>query len=372
MDYKVSKHIVIDARIRRASTGRPVDRLLHYLPKLDKINRYTILVEPNDPITFKETNFTPLPCPYKQFSLNPFQQLTYAWMLNQLKPDLVFFTMTGQAPLLFTGKNITLTHDLTMLRYARAGRLPAFIHAIRMLGYRLLFWKGNHSASRIIAPTNYVAEDLARYNKSTAGKTTVIYEASEPPLKVTSKQPKDKRIEKPFLFHVGSPFPHKNIECLVQAFELVKQKHPELKLVLAGKKEHYFTELEKWIQPRIHADDIVITGFVSDAELKWLYENAEMYVLPSLSEGFGLPGLEAMAHNCPLVSSNATCLPEVYGKAAVYFDPNSQLEMAKAIEAVYKSEKIKKELRLRGHKQLEKYSWKTMSQQIANAIKESL
>ncbi len=66
------KHIVIDARIRRASTGRPVDRLLHYLPSLDNVNQYTILVEPNDPITFKAPNFTTLPCAYKLFSFNPF------------------------------------------------------------------------------------------------------------------------------------------------------------------------------------------------------------------------------------------------------------------------------------------------------------
>jgi len=364
----MSKHIVIDARIRRASTGRPVDRLLNYLPKLDKTNNFTILVEPNDPITFSEKNFNTLPCPYKQFSLNPLQQLTYAWQLNRLRPDLVFFTLTGQAPLLYSGKNITLTHDLTMLRYARAGRLPQWLHWIRMIGYRLLFWKGNRSASRIIVPSNFVADDLSKYMKSALEKISVIYESSEPPLTVKSEKIKVKRVERPFIFHVGSPFPHKNIHALVQAFELVKQKHPELQLVLAGKKEYYFEELEDWIKKRIYASDIIIPGFISDAELKWLYENAEMYVLPSLSEGFGLPGLEAMAHGCPLASSNATCLPEIYGNAAVYFDPSDQLEMAKAIEAVLKSQKLRKELILRGKKQLKNYSWEKMSKEIADLI----
>ncbi len=366
------RHIVIDARIRRASTGRPVDRLLNYLPTLDRTNNYTILVEPDDPITFKEKNFRTLPCSYKQFSLNPVQQLTFAWKIYKLKPDLVFFTLTGQAPLLYFGKTITLTHDLTMLRFARAGRLPEWVHKLRMLGYRLLFWKGNRSATKIIVPSQFVAEDLSDYSASLSRKISVIYEASEPPLKVKSEKPKDSRIKQPFIFHVGSPFPHKNIHALIQAFELLKQKHPKVNLVLAGKKEFYFKELEDWLKDRPHEKDVIITGFISDAELKWLYENAEMYVLPSLSEGFGLPGLEAMAHNCPLVSSNATCLPEIYGNAAVYFDPNDQLEIAKSIEAVLKSQKIRKELRLRGKKQLANYSWEKMSKQIHKVIEENL
>lgn len=364
------KHIVIDARIRRASTGRPIDRLLAYLPKIDTKNHYTVLVEMSDPLTFKQKNFSVLPIPYKQFSLNPFQQLSFAWRLYRLKPDLVFFTLTGQAPLLYFGKTITFTHDLTMLRYARAGKLPEWLHALRMVGYRLLFKSGNRRAQKIIVPSNFVAQDLEDYLPSTSGKIAVIYEASEPPLKTASKPPD---FQFPisnfqFLLHAGSPFPHKNIKRLVKAFEKLKDKHPDLKLVLAGKKEFYFNELEHWLDNRKYSEDVIITGFIPDAELKWLYENAECYVLPSLSEGFGLPGLEAMAHGCPLVSSSATCLPEIYGEAAVYFDPNSMSDMAEKVDSVLSSEKLRAALVTKGKKQLQKYSWVKMSQEIADII----
>lgn len=360
----MNKHIVIDARIRRASTGRPVDRLLYYLPELDKNNRYTILVEPDDPISFDNPNFTALPCPYKQYSLNPLQQITYARQLYKLKPDFVHFTLTGQAPLLYFGKNVTLTHDLTMLKYARAGRLPEWLHQLRMIGYRLLFWKGNRFANRIMVPSNFVATDLVEHMPSTKNKITVTYEASEPPLKVKGERLKEESLQRtPFIFHVGSPFPHKNIHNLVTAFEILKKSQPNLKLVLAGKKEFYFDQLQAWIALREYQQDIIITGFISDGELKWLYENAECYVLPSLSEGFGLPGLEAMAHGCPLVSSNATCLPEIYGQAAVYFDPYSPEDMAKNIETVIMSESERARLVASGKIQITHYSWEKMATQ---------
>src|SRR5690606_15944664 len=111
----------------------------------------------------------------------------------------------------------------------------------------------------------------------------------------------------------------------------LKHNYPKLRLVLAGKKEYYFKQLQKNITDSSVREDIFLPGFVDDAELKWLYENAEMYVLPSLSEGFGLPGLEAMVHGAPVASSNATCLPEVYQDGALYFDPLDTDDMAAKI-----------------------------------------
>lgn len=364
-------HIVIDARIRRASTGRPVDRLLEYLQEIDTTNTYTILLEPSD--TWKPTapNFTATPCPFKQFSFNPLQQVTYARMLRSLRPDLVFFTMTGQQPLFYFGKQITLTHDLTMLRYVRAGKLPKVLHAVRMIGYRLLFWAAHRKSKAIIVPSKFVQKDLAQHYPFARHKVDVIYEASEPPIKGRSAQPRG--VRQPFLLHVGSPFPHKNIERLVATFEKLLPAYPDLQLVLAGRKEHYFESLIEGVIAQSSAkDNIVIPGFVSDAELKWLYEHAAMYVLPSLSEGFGLPGLEAMAHGCPLASSNATCLPEIYQDAALYFDPESVSDMTQKIEQLLRDPKLAKSLVASGHKLVATYSWERMTHQILDVFKKAL
>lgn len=354
------KHIVIDARIRRSSTGRYTDRLVETLQKIDHENRYTILVEPNDKWIMENDNFSTLPCPYPQFSLNPLNDLRFATQLRNLKPDLVHFTMTQQ-PLTYRGPRVTTTHDLTMLRFVRAGRAPLPVFWLKKIGYRIIFLVAHKKSAKIIVPTRFVEQDLHAYQPFTVGKTVVTYEASDPPLQDTGEKPEN--VTGPFILHVGSPFPHKNIQKLIEAFELVQKSHPDLTLVLAGKKEFYFEELENWAKKRPSYESIRFTGFIPDAQLKWLYENAEAYVLPSLSEGFGLPGLEAMAHGCPVVSSGATCLPEVYGDAAHYFNPEDTEDMSRAVSEVLESNELKKDLVARGARQLQKYSWQKMAEQ---------
>lgn len=357
-----AKHIVIDARIRPASTGRYVDRLLEHLQQLDKINQYTILLDPNDAWQPQADNFSVLPCHFARFSFNPLDQFTFARWLKKLKPDLVHFAMTPQEPVFYFGRRVTTTHDLTMLRFTRAGRLPLPLHWLRMAGYRWLFWSSHRAARAIITPSEYVKQDLTKLHLFAANKTVVTYEASEPPLRIKSKALKG--VKQPFIMHVGSPFPHKNIDRLLDAFELLKADHPKLQLVLAGKRELYFDKLiaEK-VSKSPHKKDIVIPGFIEDSELKWLYENTACYVLPSMSEGFGLPGLEAMAHGAPLASSDATCLPEVYGDAAAYFSPFDIHQMAVVVDKILTDSSYSNKLRTLGRKRLGLYSWEKMARQ---------
>lgn len=353
-------HIVIDARIRRSSTGRYTDRLLEHLQATKSDHRFTILLQPDDPWRPRAENFEVVACPFPQFSLNPLNEPRFAYFLNSLKPDLVHFTMTQQ-PLFYRGNIVTTTHDLTMLRFVRAGRTPKLVFWLKRAGYRLIFYVAHKKSRAVIVPTKFVAKDLSNNLPFTADKITVTYEASEPPVADEASAPAG--IQKPFIMHVGSPFPHKNIQHLIKSFEQVRKQNPDLQLVLAGKKEFYFEELENWAKKRSSYEAIHFTGFVEDSELKWLYENAEAYVLPSLSEGFGLPGLEAMAHDCPLVSSNATCMPEVYGDAAVYFNPSDIEDTVEAIQKVINDKKLRKDLIAKGHEQVQKYSWQKMAQQ---------
>ena len=147
------------------------------------------------------------------------------------------------------------------------------------------------------------------------------------------------------------------------AFDKLALENKDLHLVLVGKKEFYYNELEQVVSKYKAKDRVVFTDFVSDEELKWLYQNAETYVFPSLSEGFGLPGLEAMVYGCPVVSSNATCLPEVYGEAAEYFDPKDTDDMAQAIERVISDKSRQNDLVKKGYKQAKKYSWHRMAEE---------
>lgn len=365
------KHIVIDARIRPSSTGRYVDRLLEHLQVIDRDNRYTVLLDPKDKWKPNQENFKTLFCPYKKFSFNPLDQITFALFLYKLKPDLVHFAMTPQEPVFYFGKRVTTTHDLTMLRFARAGKLPAIVHWVRMMGYRYLFWQSHVQAKKIIVPTEYVRQDLIDLHSFAKDKIEVTLESSEPPIKAKSR--KLKGVDKPFIMHVGSPFPHKNIERLVEAFELIKLEQPDLKLVLAGKKEFYFNKLiDEKIKKSNYKSDIIIPGFIEDTELKWLYENASCYVLPSLSEGFGLPGLEAMAHGTPVASSDATCLPEVYDDAAEYFDPFDIQSIAVVVNKILTDSKLANKLRTKGYRRVSSFSWNKMAKETYSIYEQLL
>lgn len=365
-----SKHIVIDARVRRSSTGRYASRLVEHLQNIDAENRYTILVEPDDDWQMTNPNFTTVTAPFQQFSFNPLQQLGFAWQLYRLKPDLVNFTMTQQ-PLLYFGTIATTTHDLTMLRMTRPSRFHPLVHKLGVKLLRFLYWQSHRKSKTIIVPTNYVAKDISSLHPFSKDKIVVTYEASEPPLPGASEALDG--VSKPFIMHVGAPFPHKNLERLMQAFAVLKKDTPELLLVLPGKMKNEFkADYEKWLSQNEHKDSIVAPGFVSDMELKWLYENAECYVLPSLSEGFGLPGLEAMVHGCPVASSNATCLPEVYEDAALYFDPHNVDDMARVVHSLISDPALRKRQIKRGHNQVKKYSWQKMAQETLAVYKNCL
>ncbi|MET0779840.1 MAG: glycosyltransferase, partial [Candidatus Saccharimonadales bacterium] len=159
-------HIVIDARIRRASTGRYVDRLLQHLQAVDTFNTYTILLSEGDPWRPEADNFKTLPCPFPQFSLSPLPDLKFALLLYRLKPDLVHFTMTQQ-PLLYFGKIVTTTHDLTMFEFVRRGATPAPVFWLKMRLYHFLMWWSHRKSNRIIVPTRTVAGEVAAFQPFT-------------------------------------------------------------------------------------------------------------------------------------------------------------------------------------------------------------
>ncbi len=364
----MTKHIVIDGRNRRSSTGRYTDRLITHLQTIDTTNRYTILVEADDDWAMTNPNFTTVAAPYQQFSFNPLQQLGFARLLYKLKPDLVHFTMTQQ-PILYFGNIVTTTHDLTMFRYTRPSRFHSAMHKVGILLLRFMYWQSHRKSKRIIVPTNFVAEDVGKMHPFTKNRLVVTYESSEPP--VPGKSIALKGVKKPFIMHVGAPFPHKNIDRLLQAFELLKQEQPDLQLVLPGKmKDQFKADFDTWLAANKYKSDIITPGFVDDRELKWLYENTSCYVLPSLSEGFGLPGLEAMAHGAPVASSNATCLPEVYGDAALYFDPFDIQSIAVVVNEILTSPQKSNKLRTLGKKRLYLYSWEKMAKETFSVYQE--
>ena len=363
------KKIVIDARELRTSTGRYVERLLHHLQEVDKDlnHRYYVLLKPKDMDGWnpKSKRFEKVACRHKEFSLA--EQLGLAWQLYRLKPDLVHFTMVQQ-PILYLRRKVTTMHDLTTVRFKN----PAKNKFVFWVKQRVYVWV-NHVAARtshtVITPTEFVKQDVAKFTHLNSRKITVTHEAGD---SISAKSEAMPELDgKQFLMYVGRPTPHKNLRRLIDAFVLLHEKHPNLVLVLAGKKDTLYKRHARRVK-REGIENVVFTDFVSDGQLRWLYEHCAAYVFPSLSEGFGLPGLEAMAMGAPVVSSNATCLPEVYGDAAEYFDPRDVDDMAKKINKVLTNDDRRKELISLGKKQAGKYSWTRMAEQTLGVYKAAL
>jgi glycosyltransferase involved in cell wall biosynthesis len=358
----MTKHIVIDARIRRASTGRPIDRLVEYLQTVDHVNRYTILVQPDDDWKMHSPTFHTLPCPYPQFSLNPLHQIGFALQLYRLRPDLVHFTMTQQ-PLLYFGTIVTMTHDTTMYHFIRQGSTPLPVFRLKMALYRFLVWWSHRKSKRIIVPTRTVAEEFITMQPFTKKKMVVINEAAEPAAKFKPHKPDIIDADDRFIMYVGTAFPHKNLPMLVKAFEKLAGKYPDLKLLFVGKREKHYDELAGIVAKSPVAGRIYLTGFLPDEELSWLYAHTQAYVFVSLSEGWGLPPLEAMAHGAPVVSSNASVMPEVYGEAAHYCDARDPMDIAAKVADVIDDLALRKILIAKGTRQLAKYSWRKWAEE---------
>ena len=120
------------------------------------------------------------------------------------------------------------------------------------------------------------------------------------------------------------------------------------------------------------ADSVIFTGFVTEGQLKWLFRGCKAYVFPSLSEGFGLPGLEAMMHRAPVVSSDATCLPEVYNDAAWYCNPLDVHDIARSIDEILTNTELRNKLIRRGRQRAKEFSWQRMAQETYDVYKRAL
>ena len=362
-------HIAIDARIINTSTGRYVERLLTNLEKIDSKNTYSVLVLAKDRHYWKpsKANFHVVVADFPNYSLA--EQIGFYFLLRRLKPDLVHFCMPQQ-PLLYRNKRVTTVHDLTLVRFENIDGNP-LIYKLRKLVFTGLLKnviKGNEA---ILTPTEYVRQDILNFtSQAYAPKVHKTLEAWDA---VADRLEPIKSLKgKKFVFFVGNAFPYKNITAIVDAFAELYEKEPDLHLALAGKKDFFYEQIEKYAREKGVMDRVYILGFISEGEKRWMFRNGVAYIIASFSEGFHIPGLEAMAENCPVLSSNATCLPEVYEKAALYFDPHDAGELARLIGMMLHDKKARQKLVEAGQKRLGDFSWERMAKQTHDIYMQSL
>ena len=145
----------------------------------------------------------------------------------------------------------------------------------------------------------------------------------------------------------------------MKVFKSLREKGLDYQLVLVGKKDYFYQRLQNLARDLgvFGSRDVVFYGYATEKELADLYRNASLYIFPSFIEGFGLPPLEAMSYGLPVVASKASCLPEILGKAAEYFNPSNEKDMGSKILKVLDNAILQEKMIGRGLEQVRKYSW---------------
>lgn len=352
-------NIVIDARKISSGSGRYIFELISHLEKIDHENQYQVLVLPDEASYYKpgQPNFKVVIADFPHYSLA--EQLGFNSFLKKLNADLVHFWMPQQ-PLLYTRPAVTTVHDLTLLRITSNDDMGPIELVIKKAIFAGLLFTVAHRTKHVLAPSQFSKDDLVKFAHIDPAKVTVTYEGAH--AKRLTSQAVPGYENTPFIMYLGRAEPYKNNRSLIEAHQTLLTAQPNLRLLIVGAKDILRQSDIAWCQQNNY-QNVDFVGFLPDEQVAWLYEHCQAYVIPSLMEGFNLPGIEALKYGAPVVSSNTTCLPEVYGQAAHYFDPYKPGDLARAINDVLINKKLRDLLKTAGAVQVKKYSWLRMAEQ---------
>ncbi|HSX01220.1 MAG TPA: glycosyltransferase family 1 protein, partial [Candidatus Saccharimonas sp.] len=315
-------------------------------------------------------NFHKVLSPFRPYGLG--EQLGLARQLYNLRPDLVHFAAPN-TPLLYWGRHTTMVHDLILLDYstARGSVWRRAVYWMKRLVFGLMMWVVARSARQLFTPTEYVRDQLLKRYHLQPERVTATRLGID--LLIAAAEPIDRFETGPeYALYVGNCYPYKNVARLVEAFAQLASERPGLKLVLVGRDDHF----RKLVRDQVDAlglhDRVVFTGAISDGALRGLYEHAKLYVHPSLAEGFGLQALEAMTAGVPVLAARSSCLPEICGEAAEYFDPHSTAELAEKMRMMLDDEARRTALEKLGRERVKEFSWQAMSRQTWEALRNLL
>jgi len=376
------KKIVFDGRflsLKHAGIGRYSCEILKNILPLDKKQRYIILVmkgarldkelskamyERDNPVDIIELD-------YPHYSWG--EQTNLLKLLIELKADLVHFPHFNH-PLLYRGKYIVTIHDLTLSSFAERGNF------LKRWIYGLMIKDAARRSKKILTVSEFAKKDLARSLKIDKKKIVVTYNGIDESFKKITNPTVLKRAERyglknPFILSVGQWRSHKNLLRLVEAFARLQEDEDwkgKIDLVFAGRVDPKYPQLKGKVEQLNLSRSVKFTGFVADEDLPILYNLAEVFVFPSLSEGFGLPGLEAQSCGTPVLSSNRTSLPEVLGQGAIYFDPVSVRDIARKLITVLEDSELRQKLVEEGKKNTQRFSWEGAAKKTLEVYREIL
>lgn len=379
--------IVIDARFFGTETGigRYVKELIENLERVDLENQYVIFLSAKNFELYRpqNPNFQKKLADIKWYSLA--EQFKIGRLVDAERADLAHFPHFN-VPIFCRTPYIVTIHDLILRHFptSAASTKNPIIFYVKYFAYNFILKMAIRRARKIIVPSYFVRNDIIKHFASTflplykgedrgggfADKIRVIYEglANLPRTGLGEEYLKAKGIAPPYLLYIGNCYPHKNLEKLIEAFEIISPTYPPpqggggtrrgLQLVLVGKRDYFSKRLEENITKRytLNAKRCIFYGYATDEELSTLYKHAALYVFPSLMEGFGLPPLEALSFGLPSAVSDIPVFHEILGEAAFYFNPNDPADMAAAITDALQNTESRSKILEEGRRVLSRYN----------------
>ncbi len=371
--YHPNVRIGIDARkLHDFGIGTYIRNLLRQLARLDRQTEFVVLCHPDDRegLGSLGENFRPVPETSKNYSISEQIRIPLALMREQVT---LFHAPHYVLPPLVPCRSVVTIHDCIHLMFPQY--LPnRFALAYARTSIELAAWR----ATRIMTVSESSKRDILRFVDVKPDKIDVIYNAFDERFGVEPREEDVVRVREryqlhdEFVLYAGNVKPHKNLERLIEAFDLVRKRGLDrLKLVLIGDEISKYAGLRRAVHQHQLHKYVRFLGYLPEETLAVMYRLAGVFVFPSLYEGFGLPPLEAMASGTPVVTSNVSSLPEVAGDAAVLVDPYVPQAIADGIHTVLTDETLRRSLRQKGLARAAQFSWEQSVRRVLDIYRDA-
>lgn len=288
-------------------------------------------------------------------------------ILKKYKAD-VFVSCDGFCSLTTKIPQCLVLHDLAFLHH------PSFVKKSHLLFYKKFTPKFLQKAKSVATVSEFSKQDILRNYKTDPGKIDVLYSAPKEIFHPAGEEEKvltkNKYTDgKEYFVYAGSIHPRKNLMNLLKAFSVFKKRQQtNMKLVLTGRLAWKYESFTESLKTYKYRNDVVMTEYISEEEVVKIMGSAYGLVYPSLLEGFGVPVLEAMKSDVPVITSANSSMQEIAKDAALYFDPNNITDIADKMMMLYKDENLRNELIEKGRHIAKQYSWDKSSDLLWNCI----